>query len=171
MTTKKDFVRHLTSLYWSKKTTATRNAAHRWISEEHSTQWERWDYVNGKTRVGTGEAPLSPVPGDRWRCGTVKQLEVNLCRVEIAELWAAIKSISYFSSAGNQQHLFRHGCASTDIWSLSNPSQQHFTQIIILAAICNLKKGGQLIRLLTHYWCSVVVYAQPHPSINLQILD
>lgn len=34
---------------------------------------------------------MSPVRGDRWRCGTVKQLEVNLCRVEIAELWADMK--------------------------------------------------------------------------------
>lgn len=50
-----------------------------------------------------GSSAMSAVREDRWRCGTAKQLEVNLCRVEIAELRAAIRSISYFSSTGDPQ--------------------------------------------------------------------
>lgn len=55
-------------------------------------QWEHWDYVT-KCKCSRNTIDLmGPVRGDRWRCGTVKQLEVNLCRAEIAELWAAIKA-------------------------------------------------------------------------------
>lgn len=72
--------------------------AQRRIAEEDSTQWERlglchkvelsWKYKGGDWESSV----MSPVGGDRWRCSVVKQLEVNLCRVEIAELWAALNS-------------------------------------------------------------------------------